>query len=449
MEQDSCAATFFTPSLWKQRRSFILDILKEHKVQKVLDYGCGEGNVLSFLIPPSATDDIHFTHLMGIDIDRQLLEQETLAACQPWASDYEHLRETPLTVDIYCGSVDQVDDRFMMTGCRDAIVCSEVIEHVYPDTLNACLPIMLGIYAPSLVIVTTPNAEYNVFFPDLQYGAPGATYRHDDHKFEWTRQEFEEWCVAGAKEYGYDVSFHGIGLLDGKLDRLEHGYCTQACIFTKQQECQQQHSPSKQQQLDMIHQKSTPHTLLKSFEFPYYDLPPLPDNEIFQHVEYYVSDLCQAATLHHNQAKESYCTTRQKHDTVNDELDSPAWSTENYNFGDPDASIGTTVGWGAEYIDNNDNSYQNDGGISLSSSEEEEDDDDDQSSDKDNHYEPLWTMTPLTIDLDTLWSILHIRQLCTTKERLVQVLGLDQSYYKVIGDQLVVHKSFEFQDRTS
>jgi 2-polyprenyl-3-methyl-5-hydroxy-6-metoxy-1,4-benzoquinol methylase len=159
----------------------------------VLDYGCGEGSVLSFLIPPSATDDIHFTHLMGIDIDQRLLEEATLAACRPWVSDYEQLREAPLTVDIYAGSVDQFDDRFMMTGCDDAIICSEVIEHVYPDTLNACLPLMLGVYAPSLVIVTTPNAEYNTFFPDLHYGAPGATFRHDDHKFEWTRQQFEEW----------------------------------------------------------------------------------------------------------------------------------------------------------------------------------------------------------------------------------------------------------------
>ncbi|CAO3595236.1 unnamed protein product [Absidia cylindrospora] len=164
MDHDACTTTYFTPALWKQRRSFILDVLKKNQVQKVLDYGCGEGSVLSFMIPSSATDDIHFTHLIGLDIDRDLLEQETLAACQPWPSDYEQLREAPLTVDIYCGSVDQYDARLMMSNC-DAIVCSEVIEHVYPSTLDGCLPLMLGVYAPPLVIVTTPNAEYNVFFP--------------------------------------------------------------------------------------------------------------------------------------------------------------------------------------------------------------------------------------------------------------------------------------------
>lgn len=77
-----------------------------------------------------------------------------------------------------------------------AIVCSEVIEHVYPDVLDAFLELTLGIYHPEILIVTTPNGEYNVNFPDLKYNTPESIFRHNDHKFEWTRKEFESWYVA-------------------------------------------------------------------------------------------------------------------------------------------------------------------------------------------------------------------------------------------------------------
>ena len=42
-------------------------------------------------------------------------------------------------------------------------------------------------------MISTPNAEFNVYFPNLNYGTPKSTYRHWDHQFEWTRQEFQDW----------------------------------------------------------------------------------------------------------------------------------------------------------------------------------------------------------------------------------------------------------------
>lgn len=90
------------------------------------------------------------------------------------------------------GSVGDPDRRLTGYG---AIICSEVIEHLYPDVLDKILPITLGIYQPHILIVTTPNAEYNVNFGELNYGKSNATMRHDDHKFEWTRQQFQDWYV--------------------------------------------------------------------------------------------------------------------------------------------------------------------------------------------------------------------------------------------------------------
>ncbi|CAG8794305.1 11177_t:CDS:2, partial [Racocetra fulgida] len=66
------------------------------------------------------------------------------------------------------------------------------IKHVYPPVLNKFFKVVLGTYKPKVVIVTTPNAEFNVYFPQLKYGTPEATFRIDDHKFEWTRSEFQK-----------------------------------------------------------------------------------------------------------------------------------------------------------------------------------------------------------------------------------------------------------------
>lgn len=84
-------------------------------------------------------------------------------------------------------------------------MCSEVIEHVYPDVLDAFLKLTLDVYRPEILIVTTPNGEYNVNFPDLKYNTPESVFRHDDHKFEWTRKEFESWYVSQGLLYAVQL----------------------------------------------------------------------------------------------------------------------------------------------------------------------------------------------------------------------------------------------------
>jgi hypothetical protein len=49
--------------------------------------------------------------------------------------------------------------------------------------------VIFGYLQPKVVVVTTPNCEFNVLFPDLK------RFRHYDHKFEWTREEFQSWRV--------------------------------------------------------------------------------------------------------------------------------------------------------------------------------------------------------------------------------------------------------------
>lgn len=69
------------------------------------------------------------------------------------------------------------------------------------------------------------DAEYNAKFEEL----PAGTFRHKDHRFEWTRKEFQIWAAKVAHRYGYSVSFQAIGPVDENL-----GGPTQMGIFTKQ-----------------------------------------------------------------------------------------------------------------------------------------------------------------------------------------------------------------------
>jgi hypothetical protein len=74
------------------------------------------------------------------------------------------------------------------------------------------------------VVVTTPNAEYNVKFERL----PAGKFRHKDHRFEWTRAEFQVWAAGVAEHSGYTVRFLPIG-----PDDLVVGAPTQMGVFSR------------------------------------------------------------------------------------------------------------------------------------------------------------------------------------------------------------------------
>lgn len=80
---------------------------------------------------------------------------------------------------------------------------SEVIEHLDPPELALYWEIHLGVLQPNKLIVTTPNREFNALFDEVEKGseAVGRTYtregvpyrmRHEDHRFEYTRDEFQD-----------------------------------------------------------------------------------------------------------------------------------------------------------------------------------------------------------------------------------------------------------------
>ncbi|KAJ3045841.1 Small RNA 2'-O-methyltransferase [Rhizophlyctis rosea] len=271
-EDEENTTPLFNPPLWRQRRAMVSQILKKHRVEsvstdqsrhlsqatthplpsphiKVLDFGCGQGALLEILL-----NDTSFSRLAGVDIDPACVES-TAMACQPNEYDKRFLRELPVECSIYQGSVAEADSR--LCGF-DAIASAEVVEHLDPPVLEAFPETTLGIYRPRVMVVTTPNGDFNVNFPGLKWGTPEAEFRNDDHRFEWSREEFQSWCgyyfhahlnrapnLSGiitappsrakiiASKYNYTVSFTGVGLLSTPTKHPDVGHCTQIAIFTR------------------------------------------------------------------------------------------------------------------------------------------------------------------------------------------------------------------------
>jgi 3' terminal RNA ribose 2'-O-methyltransferase Hen1 len=185
-------------SLNAQRIGAVLSALKAAGARRVVDLGCGEGRFLA-----EALREASFEKLYGIDVSARCLER---------AADRLKLdRLAPAArerVELLHGSLLYGDDR---PQGIDAAVCIEVVEHVDPPRLPFVARRLFGPRAPATVVVTTPNREYNAKFPGM---APG-TFRHRDHRFEWTRAEFAAWLAAAAPGYRCDV--FPVGPVDADL----------------------------------------------------------------------------------------------------------------------------------------------------------------------------------------------------------------------------------------
>ena len=119
------------------------------------------------------------------------------------------------------GSLLYRDER--VTGF-DAAAVVEVVEHLDEPRLAAFERVLFEFARPATIVLTTPNAEYNVKFEGLAAGK----FRHKDHRFEWTRPQFQDWANGVAVRFGYGVRFGPVGPVDDQL-----GAPTQMAVFSR------------------------------------------------------------------------------------------------------------------------------------------------------------------------------------------------------------------------
>ncbi|MFI7015999.1 3' terminal RNA ribose 2'-O-methyltransferase Hen1 [Streptomyces sp. NPDC050164] len=193
-----------------QRREAITTALKASGAARVLDLGCGQGQLVQTLLKDPA-----FTEIVGLDVSMRALTIASRRLKLDRMGERQAAR-----VKLLQGSLAYTDQR--LKG-YDAAVLSEVIEHLDLPRLPALEYTVFGAARPRTVLVTTPNVEYNVRWESL----PAGHVRHGDHRFEWTRAQFRAWAEAVAERHGYAAEFVPVG-----PDDPEVGPPTQMAVFT-------------------------------------------------------------------------------------------------------------------------------------------------------------------------------------------------------------------------
>ena len=91
---------------------------------------------------------------------------------------------------------------------------------------------VFGHVRPKLAVFTTPNIEFNPLFAHFE-----GSFRHWDHRFEWTRAQFREWAdsvVAAYPDYALaEITGVGEGKPEDGWSQERHGYCSQMAVFVR------------------------------------------------------------------------------------------------------------------------------------------------------------------------------------------------------------------------
>ncbi|KAM5587448.1 small RNA 2'-O-methyltransferase-like [Rosa sericea] len=232
--EDRMEQALFSPPLAKQRVEYAVQSIKESCATTLVDFGCGSGSLLDSLLNYTTS----LEKIAGVDLSQKSLTRaaKILNSKLNSTSDAD-TSCTPLkSAILYDGSVTDHDSR--LCGF-DIGTCLEVIEHMEEDQAHLFGNVALSYFCPKILIVSTPNYEYNVILQkstlstteddvDERNESQPCKFRNHDHKFEWTRAQFNCWATELATRHNYSVEFSGVG---GSGD--EPGFASQIAVFRR------------------------------------------------------------------------------------------------------------------------------------------------------------------------------------------------------------------------
>ncbi|KAF3450281.1 hypothetical protein FNV43_RR06361 [Rhamnella rubrinervis] len=213
--EDRMEQALFSPPLSKQRVGYAVQHIQESCATTLVDFGCGAGSLLDSLLNYSTS----LEKIVGVDISRKSLVRAAKVLHSKLSSKSDVPCAGMKSLILYDGSITDFDSR--LYGF-DIGTCLEVIEHM--EEYQACLfgDVVLSSFLPKILIVSTPNYEYNVILqksslssqeedPDEKTPSHACKFRNHDHKFEWTREQFNRWATELAARHNYSVEFSGVG----------------------------------------------------------------------------------------------------------------------------------------------------------------------------------------------------------------------------------------------
>ncbi|EAA11482.4 AGAP005646-PA [Anopheles gambiae str. PEST] len=213
----------FDPPVYEQRYWTIIHLLEldywKDSFKKIVEFGCAEMKFFRLLRTLPAVEKI-----LEVDIDERLLRQ-CKNLVQPLLTDHLSPPVKPLTVEVWRGNIAEPHECLDGT---DVVIGIEIIEHLHQPVLDKVPENVFGFVRPKVALFSTPNAEYNVLFDGLLANG----FRHDDHKFEWTRAEFEAWAESICQRYpDYRVKYFGIGPAPAGSEAI--GCVSQLAVFVR------------------------------------------------------------------------------------------------------------------------------------------------------------------------------------------------------------------------
>ncbi|MDE7213048.1 MAG: 3' terminal RNA ribose 2'-O-methyltransferase Hen1 [Anaeroplasmataceae bacterium] len=177
----------------------------------VIDLGCGECRLTSLLL-----SEPQIKRITACDVSVSALEKGASRLKLDKMPEYKKNKLTLMQA-----SLTYADKRFEGYDCACIV---EVIEHIEESRIPAFERAIFEFASPRIVILTTPNKEYNATYESMDSDA----LRHGDHRFEWTREQFRKWTEHICGKFGYTCEISGIGDVDEQF-----GSPTQMGVFKK------------------------------------------------------------------------------------------------------------------------------------------------------------------------------------------------------------------------
>ncbi|MET3320380.1 UNVERIFIED_ORG: 3' terminal RNA ribose 2'-O-methyltransferase Hen1 [Peribacillus simplex] len=189
----------------------IVDTVSQMNPRSIVDFGSGEGKL-----------SVRLGFVEGVKEILAVEPSQTAAIKALGRFEKVKNKEKFVVPETIWGSLFYYDERLKN---KDVIILCEVIEHIDEYRLPKVLDTILHDYQPNALIITTPNHEYNEVY-DME-----DVLRHNDHRFEWTRAEFRQWCTERNHRDIYSLKFEGIG-----EEHDTYGYPTQMVVFERKED---------------------------------------------------------------------------------------------------------------------------------------------------------------------------------------------------------------------
>jgi hypothetical protein len=158
----------------------------------IIDFGCGEGFYVRKLLPQLSSTNKY----IAWDADpEELIKVKYFKEKNP---KYTNL--------IIPESQEELFGVVKSLGIKPIILISEVFEHLEPyDAIKLVEKIKTNINF-NYIVITTPDVGFNI-----HYSSDGEiNMRHIDHKYEYTKEEFEN-VISNIFDSNYKKNFYQVG----------------------------------------------------------------------------------------------------------------------------------------------------------------------------------------------------------------------------------------------